>query len=168
MGDLEAVLETECPTVFVLFGSVLNLADLVHRLKSAGRNVFVDVDLIDGFSSRPVVIDYLREHTKADGILSSKAPMVRHARKVGLYAIHRLFLVDSFSYNNVAKQVDSSNADAIEMLPGCMPRVVSWVIEETNLPLIAGGLVCDKEDVVNALGAGAIAIASSNHAVWRM
>jgi glycerol uptake operon antiterminator len=39
---------------------------------------------------------------------------------------------------------------------------------DTALPLIAGGLVCDKEDVMGALGAGATAVASSNRDVWRM
>jgi glycerol uptake operon antiterminator len=49
-----------------------------------------------------------------------------------------------------------------------MPRVIRWVKAETNLPLVAGGLVCDKDDVVGALGAGAVAIASSNRDVWLM
>lgn len=166
--DLADVLQEACPVVFVLFGSVLSIAGIVRTLKEAGRHVFVDVDLVDGFASKPVVVDFLREHTDADGVLSSKSMMVRYAKTAGLFAVHRLFLVDSFSYHNLPKQVAASGADAIEMLPGCMPRVISWVKEDTDLPIIAGGLVCDKEDVMNALGAGAIAIASSNHDVWRM
>jgi glycerol uptake operon antiterminator len=94
--------------------------------------------------------------------------MVKYAKSLGLFAIHRIFLVDSFSYNNLPKQVKLSGADAIEILPGCMPRVISWVREDTDIPLIAGGLVCDKQDVISALGAGAIAIASSNRQVWKM
>lgn len=167
-SDLDHILAESCPVVFVLFGNVMTIADIVARLKNAGRHVFVDVDLVDGFASKPVVVDFLAQHTEADGVLSSKSAMVKHAKEVGLFAIHRLFLVDSFSYNNVPRQIASSGADAIEMLPGCMPRVISWVKQDTDLPLIAGGLVCDKEDVVNALGAGAVAIASSNHDVWRM
>ena len=37
-----------------------------------------------------------------------------------------------------------------------------------NVPIIAGGLVCDKNDVLAALSAGATAIASSNVDVWSM
>ncbi|MDQ0733275.1 glycerol-3-phosphate responsive antiterminator [Arthrobacter sp. B1I2] len=165
---LRAVMRTHCPVVFVLFGSVLTITDIVKTLKDDGRIVFVDVDLVDGFSTKPVVIDFLTQHTEADGVLSSKSTMIKHAKSVGLLAIHRLFLVDSFSYNNVPKQVAISGADAIEILPGCMPRVISWVREDTDLPLIAGGLVCDKQDVISALGAGAVAIASSNRDVWQM
>lgn len=165
---LNAVMDVYCPVVFVLFGSVLNISENVKKLKDAGRTVFVDIDLIDGFSNNPVVVDFLKGQTLADGILSSKAAMVKYAKSLGFFAIHRIFLVDSFSYNNLPKQVKLSGADAIEILPGCMPRVISWVREDTDLPLIAGGLVCDKEDVISALGAGAIAIASSNRQVWQM
>lgn len=166
--DLREVLGVSCPVVFVLFGSVITIPEIVATLKDAGRTVFVDVDLVDGFSNKPVVVDFLRKYTRADGVLSSKSIMVKTAKAAGFLAIHRLFLVDSFSYRNVPKQVKLSTADAIEILPGCMPRVISWVLDDTDLPLIAGGLVCDKQDVMSALGAGAMAVASSNRDVWRM
>lgn len=167
-AGLKAVLSSHCPVVFVLFGSVMSINRIVETLKDAGKTVFVDVDLLDGFSSKPIVIDFLKENTRAEGVLSSKAVIVRAAKAAGLLAIHRLFLIDSFSYNNVPKQVSMSGADAIEILPGCMPRVISWLRDDTDLPLIAGGLVCDKEDVIGALGAGAAAVASSNRDVWLM
>lgn len=141
---------------------------IVATLKSAGKWVFVDVDLLDGFSSKPVTVDFLNAHTQVDGVLSSKTIMVKAAKAAGLLAIHRLFLVDSFSYHNVSKQVGLSKPDAVMILPGCMPRVIAWVRDDTDLPLIAGGLVCDKEDVLGALGAGATAVASSNRDVWFM
>ena len=165
---LRSVLRAPCPVVFVLFGSVMTIHSIVASLKSAGKMVFVDVDLLDGFSSKPVTVDFLKAHTQVEGVLSSKSIMVKAAKTAGLLAIHRLFLVDSFSYNNVSKQVKISEPDAIMILPGCMPRVISWVCDETELPLIAGGLVCDKDDVMGALGAGATAVASSNRGVWLM
>ncbi|TFD91089.1 glycerol-3-phosphate responsive antiterminator [Cryobacterium lactosi] len=165
---LRAVLTSPCPVVFVLFGSVMTIHKIVATLKNAGKTVFVDVDLLDGFSSKPVAVDFLKAHTDVDGVLSSKSIMVRAAKAAGLMAVHRLFLVDSFSYHSVSKQVKISDPDAIMILPGCMPRVISWVRADTDLPLIAGGLVCDKADVMAALAAGAGAIASSNRDVWLM
>jgi glycerol uptake operon antiterminator len=165
---LRAVLTAPCPVVFVLFGSVMTIHKIVATLKNAGKTVFVDVDLLDGFSSKPVAVDFLKAHTDVDGVLSSKSIMVRAAKAAGLMAVHRLFLVDSFSYHSVSKQVKISDPDAIMILPGCMPRVISWVRADTDLPLIAGGLVCDKADVMAALAAGAGAIASSNRDVWLM
>jgi len=130
--------------------------------------VFVDVDLLDGFASKEIVVTYLKLHTTADGVLSSKAFMVKAAKERGLLAIHRLFLIDSMSYQNARKQIKISKADCVEILPGCMPRVISWLLEDVTIPLIAGGLVCDKDDVVAALKAGATAVASSNEGVWSM
>jgi glycerol uptake operon antiterminator len=146
----------------------MTIPDIVARLKHAEKTVFVDVDLIEGFSNKPVAIDYLKEHTQLDGVLSSKAFMVKRAKEAGLMSVHRFFLIDSFSYRNLPKQLSISGADAVEILPGCMPRVLSWVRADIDQPLVAGGLVCDKQDVLNALGAGAVAIASSNRDVWEM
>lgn len=166
--DFRAVLRSDCAVVFLLYGSLLNLTELVATLKAHDKTVLVNVDLLEGFGGREVVVRYVRERTEADGVLSSKAHMVRAARDAGLFAVHRFFLIDSLSYRNLARQVRQSKADCVEILPGCMPRVIGWVIADIDVPLIAGGLVCDREDVFAALRAGAAAVASSNHDVWAM
>ncbi|TDN43987.1 glycerol uptake operon antiterminator [Curtobacterium flaccumfaciens] len=165
---LDEVLASDRGVVFVLYGSVLDVADVIDRAKDAGKTVFVDVDLLDGFSSREVVVTWIAEHTRADGVLSTKSNLVRAAKRAGLVAVQRFFLVDSFSYHQLPRVVEQAKPDAIEILPGCMPRVITWLRDDTAVPVIAGGLVCDKADVVAALGAGAIAVASSNRDVWGM
>lgn len=167
-AGVRSALRSECKIVFLLYGSVLNISSIVQVLKKHGKMVFVDVDLLDGFASKEIVVTYLKLHTTADGVLSSKAFMVKAAKEQGLLAIHRLFLIDSMSYQNARKQIKISKADCVEILPGCMPRVISWLLEDVTIPLIAGGLVCDKDDVVAALKAGATAVASSNEGVWSM
>ena len=37
-----------------------------------------------------------------------------------------------------------------------------------KVPIIAGGLIVDKEDVMEALDAGAMAVSTTNHQVWKM
>lgn len=167
-AGLRAVLRTDCKVVFLLYGSLLDLPDIVASLKADGRVVLVNVDLLEGFAGKEIVVRYVKERTAADGILSSKAFMVRAAREAGLFAVHRFFLIDSLSYRNLVPQLRSSKADCVEILPGCMPRVISWVVADIDVPLIAGGLVCDRDDVFAALKAGAAAIASSNTDVWQM
>jgi glycerol uptake operon antiterminator len=167
-AGMRCALDSECRVVFLLYGSILNIRSIVRTLKEHGKIVFVDVDLLEGFANKEIVAEYLKIHTDLDGVLSSKAFMVKAAKGQGLFAVQRFFLIDSISYNNIPKQLKISNADCIEILPGCMPRVISWLVEDLTIPLIAGGLVCDKEDVVAALKAGATAIASSNQGVWTM
>ncbi len=98
---LQEVLASDRGVVFVLYGSVLDVADIVARAKDAGKTVFVDVDLLDGFAAREVVVTWIAEHTRADGVLSTKSNLVRAAKRAGLVAVQRFFLVDSFSYHQL-------------------------------------------------------------------
>jgi glycerol uptake operon antiterminator len=166
--DLKSVLQSDCTVVFILYGDVLNIGEIVQKIKDHGKMAFINVDLLDGFSNKEVVVKYLKKHTRADGILSSKAYMIKAAKSQGFFTIHRFFLIDSFSFHNLDKQIEISQPDCVEIMPGCMPKVISWVIEKIDIPLIAGGLVCEKDDVVAALKAGASAISSTNIEVWSM
>ena len=56
----------------------------------------------------------------------------------------------------------------IEVMPGLMPKIVKRVSASCGKPIIAGGLVTEKSDVVSALEAGAIAVSSTNIGVWSM
>jgi glycerol uptake operon antiterminator len=165
---LGAALRSDRSVLFVLFGSVLDIADVVSTAKDAGKIVLVDVDLLDGFAAREVVVSWIAERTRADGILSTKGHLVRAARRAGLIAVQRVFLVDSFSYDQVPRIVEQARPDLLEILPGCVPRVIEWLRADVDVPIIAGGLVCDKADVMAALAAGACAVASSNRDVWAM
>jgi glycerol uptake operon antiterminator len=63
---------------------------------------------------------------------------------------------------NIEKQLPLDYADAVEILPGVIPRVIRRIVKIINKPVIAGGLVVDKEDVRRALEAGAVSVSSSN------
>ena len=78
--------------------------------------------------------------------------------------MQRFFLLDSIAYDNVLRQ--SSNADIVDVLPGTMPRVLSRLSAQIRQPLIASGLLTDKQDVISALGAGAIAVSTTSEALW--
>ena len=164
--DFRQVLQLPSKVVFVLYGNVLTIPSMIAKLKAAGKFVLVNVDLIEGFSSKDIVVKYFKEHTQVDGILSSKAAMIKAAKALGLFTIHRFFVIDSFSYHNLSKQVELSKPDCVEIMPGCMPKVISWVLKDIRVPLIAGGLVCDRESAEEALKAGAKAISSTNKVVW--
>jgi glycerol uptake operon antiterminator len=128
--------------------------------------VFVHIDLIDGLASRDVAVDYIAKNTKADGIISTRPNIVKCAKTYDLLTIQRFFVLDSIALNNIGKQL-SNAADAIEILPGVMPKIIKILATCTEKPIIAGGLIIDKEDVVNALNAGASAISSSNENIWK-
>ena len=80
----------------------------------------------------------------------------------------RIFLLDSKVLDNINNRQITEYADAVEILPGLMPKIISKMSKTLSIPLIAGGLISDKEDVINALNAGAFAISSTNSNVWKM
>ena len=53
-----------------------------------------------------------------------------------------------------------------EILPGIMPRVIAEISARTQVPVIAGGLLRDKADVMAAMRAGAAAVSTSAPGLW--
>lgn len=165
--DIPIVLKNDNQIVFILYGEISNISDIVDKYKAIGKTVFVNIDLVDGFSVKNSVITFMKKNTKAEGVISSKAAILRYAKEMGFYTIHRFFVIDSMSYRNIKKQIDISQTDMINIVPG-WTKVIEWTSKAYQQPVIASGLVCDKKTVIESLQAGAIAISTTNHEVWEM
>lgn len=147
---LEASLRSPCQIIFVLYGDICNVGQIVSRIKEEGRVAMVHLDLITGL----------------DGIISTKTTQIRYAKEKGVYAIHRFFALDSRSLENIYKQSMAGGPDCIEILPGLMPRVIERAVKVQKLPVIAGGMIESKEDVMMALKAGAAAVSTTRQELW--
>lgn len=156
----------DSPVVFILYGDICSIADIVDEVKAAGKLAMVHLDLITGLSAREVAVDFINKYTKADGIITTKPALIKRAKELSLYTILRLFVIDSMAYENIERQLKSSRPDLIEVLPALMPKVVAKICKMSSTPVIAGGLVSDKEDILELLGAGVICVSSTNPAVW--
>ena len=165
---LNAALQSDVSVIFLLYGDILTLSDTVARVHDAGKAVFVHLDLVVGLASREVSADFVARNTAADGVISTKAPLTRRGRELGLVAIQRFFLLDSMALNNIERHLSGDSSDLIEVLPGLMPKIIRRIAETAGKPIIVGGLISDKEDVIGALGAGAVAVSTTNPAVWSM
>ena len=154
--------------VFLLFGDLCSIADIVARAKDAGKIVMIHTDLVTGLSSsKEIVVDFLHTNTRADGIISTKPNFIRRARELKMFTVMRLFVIDSMALAGISK-LESVKPDFIEVLPGVMPKTIRKIAQTTRIPLLAGGLIADKEDVMAALGAGAMAVSATSREVWRM
>lgn len=165
---LEQCLMSECDIVFVLFGDILSLPDIIKRIKDAGKIAMIHMDLIAGLSAKEISVDYIKLHTTADGIITTKPNLIKRGKELGLYTVLRLFVLDSMAYDNIAKQCIACKPDCIEILPGVMPKVIKRVCNNERTPVIAGGLISDKEDILMALQAGAISVSTSSAALWKL
>ena len=163
---LKKCLTSESRVIFILYGDICNIPDIVETVKSSGKIAMVHIDLIAGLSSKEIAVDFIQKYTIADGIITTKPALIKRAKELGLYTILRLFVIDSMAYSNIEHQLRTAKPDLIEVLPALMPKVLAKVCKLSTVPVIAGGLVSDKEDVMALLQAGVVSISSTNEKIW--
>ena len=154
--------------IFILFGDVCSIGSIVKTIRDAGKIAMVHMDLISGLSPKEIAVEFIKEQTEADGIISTKPSLIKKAKEMSMYTVLRVFLLDSMAFENIRQQQHMIKPDFIEVLPGVMPKIIAQISHSVKVPIIAGGLITDKEDVMGALSAGAMAVSSTNHKVWNM
>lgn len=159
---------SEAGLVFVLYGSICSIKEIVEALKGAGKKVAVDVDLITGLDTRGEVSADFIARTGADAIISTKQSVVKRAKELGMITIFRVFVLDSLALQNIDRQLGLVKPDFLEILPGTMPKIIRLLCSRVKTPVIASGLISDKEDVMAALSGGAVAVSSTNQVVWEL
>ena len=171
-AGLQAAVEMEeIQVIFVLYGDVCTIPEILERIKAAGKKAMVHIDLIAGLSAKEISVEFIARQTRADGIITIKPALVRRAKELGIFAVLRFFVIDSLALKNIENlemQCGTSRPDFIEVLPGVMPKVLGRIAKVSRIPMIAGGLITEKEDVIAALSVGAIAVSSTNQDVWKL
>lgn len=165
-AGLQKCLASDSRIIFILYGDICTIPDIVDTVKDSGKLAMVHLDLITGLSSKEIAVDFLKKYTRADGIITTKPTLIKRAKELGLYTILRLFLIDSMAYENIGRQTKAANPDLIEILPALMPKIIAKVCRISPTPVIAGGLVSDKEDIMALLQAGVTSISSTNEQIW--
>ena len=165
-AELKESLLTDCKVIFILFGNICNISTIVEKVKDRDKIAIIHADLVQGLSAKAEAIDYIKLNTKADGIISTKGNLIKHAVDIGLIGILRNFIIDSMAMDNVYKQVSLANPDMIEIMPGIMPEIIEKIKRKLKLPLIAGGLISDKKAIIAALSAGADAVSTTKTGLW--
>lgn len=165
---LEKALASECHVIFLLYGSILTLSQQVQKIHQRNKIAIVHIDLVEGVSNRDVAVDVVVKFAGPDGIISTKTSHIRRAQQLGLVAIQRAFLLDSMSIASLLAQMESNKPDFIEVLPGILPSIIGEITNKISVPLIAGGLIRNKQDVIQALHAGAVAVSTTSQSVWDM
>ena len=167
MKDFDKAMETDFETIVFLETRISQLKSLVEYAKRADKQVLVHFDLIQGLKADEYGMEFLLREIKPDGILSTRGSVIKLAKKKGLLAIQRVFLLDQLALDHNLNLVERVRPDAIEVLPGLMPSIIRKIYNQTKLPIIAGGLITSREEVEAALEAGAVAISTSNKELWK-
>ena len=167
-GMQKACQEENIQIIFLLFGDICTLPELTGRIAAAGKVAVVHLDLVTGLATKEIAVDFVQKQTKASGIISTKPALVKRAKELGMLAVLRIFLVDSMALSSMERQMVQAKPDVIEILPGVMPKIIGRVSREAKVPVIAGGMILDREDVMAALKAGALCVSTTCEAIWEM
>jgi glycerol uptake operon antiterminator len=168
MEKLDLAIQSPCEIVFLLTGNIFNLRKIIDKVKNADMDIYIHLDLMEGFSKDMMALKYIHENMRPDGIITTKSSLVKTARSMNISAIQRFFILDSLSLERGINAIHHTRPDAIEILPGVMPKIIKKIHHETKLPVIGSGLIIDKEDVIESLKAGAMGISTSKEEIWYM
>ena len=76
--------------------------------------------------------------------------------------------IQDFLYENKSNNIfiKENKIIAAEIMPGLMPKIIKKLSQETHIPIITGGLIKEKEDVINAINAGALSVSTTEMKLW--
>lgn len=166
--DIDAAIASEAITIFILNGDIFNIKSMVSKVRESGKNVFVHVDFLEGLGRDNKSIDYIAAEVRPTGIISTKSSSIKHAKDTGFFCIQRFFLVDSLSYDTAVRTAHSVNPDVVEIMPGVMPGVIKRICKDLPMPVIAGGLIETRNDIIEVLQSGCIAASTGKKELWNI
>jgi glycerol uptake operon antiterminator len=149
--------------LFILGGTIFDLPRIVEQAKRYGKLILVDIDLIKGLGKDAPGIRFLAQESRVDGIITTRSNLIQSAQKEGLVSIQRIFVLDSGSLKGGLSVIGKSKPDAVEVLPGLiLPKIMKRIRVKTPIPVIAGGLITQEDEVRDILASGAIGISTTS------
>jgi len=166
--DLEKALISDLSVVFVLYGNIMNIKSIYKKLKEASKLVFIHVDMVEGLKGDQSGIEFIRNLGDSLGIITTKQSNIKYGKQLGLYTILRIFIVDSLSLQTGIKNLQAVMPDGVEVMPGAANKIIKNIRKEVKIPIIAGGLIEEKKEIIEAMGAGAVAISTTRCNLWNL
>lgn len=166
VGLMEKAAMSPVRAIFLMTGDIFTLEECIKIARSAGKAIFLHVDLIHGIASDREGIRYIARALAPDGIVSTKSHLLQHARKEHLLTVQHVFLIDTHAYETGVRSIRDFEPDAVELMPGLMPRVVSDVRRSVACPIVTAGLIKHVDEVARVIEAGASAAAIGKSDLW--
>jgi len=163
---LRAALKSPVAIVFLLDATLSNLKERVKRIEDVQKLVFVHLEMVAGLSKDPAALEFIQAEIGPSGILTTKPNLIHAAKNIGLATIQRLFILDSLSIHTCLKMMQSNHPDLMEVMPGIIPKVIPEIKRNCQIPIIAGGMISTKEEIIDLLKVGVVAVSTSRADLW--
>lgn len=163
--DFQAALDSDVQTVFLLSSNLADIDRLIKEAHDKGKILFFHMDFIDGLSKDAAGVNYLSDKG-IDGIISTRTHIISAAREASITCIQRFFMVDSRSIDTAIESLRQSRPDMIEVMPALAYKSIARMQKRVHIPIIAGGLIEFKEEIFQALSAGASMVSTGKQDLW--
>lgn len=160
----DAALKSPAQVIFYLSANLITLKEKVAAAHGQHKYLMVHVDLAEGIGKDKVGIQFLKQ-CGVDGILSTRANLIRLAKEQDMVAIQRFFLLDTKGMESIEEMLKTSGPHLMELMPGVIDKAILRFCRG-SIPVIAGGLIETKQEVTNALGQGASAVSTGKNELW--
>lgn len=160
----ENALQSPAEILFHLRANIMTVQKCIEQAHAANKYIFVHIDLAEGIGKDKGGIEFLLK-CGVDGIISTRAQLIRIARDSGLIAVQRFFALDSQGIDSISDMLENYPPDLIEIMPGALIKIIER-FAEGSIPVIAGGLIETKAEVMGALGCGAAAVSTGKKDLW--
>ena len=160
----EQALASPVQVLFYLSADLLTVQQHIAQAHAAHKYILVHMDLAEGIGKDRAGIRFLAQ-CGVDGIISTRAQMIRLAKEQELLAVQRFFAVDAKGMDSIDEMLRTSNPHLMEIMPGVIGKAIRR-FSGGGIPVIAGGLVQTKGEVTDALGCGATAVSTGEQSLW--
>ncbi len=159
-------IESPSQVIFLLGCDISTVAERIKTAKKNGKFIFIHIDLCDGIGKDKSGIKFLGG-LGVDGIISTKSNLIRFAREIGLVTVQRFFAYDSHGIEGIEDVLCGTKPDFVEIMPGVINKITER-FSSGGIPLISGGLIETKQEITNALLAGAFAVSTGKQELWKV
>ena len=162
----DEALRSPVEVLFYLSANLLSVSERIRQAHEAGKYVLVHLDLAEGIGRDRAGIKYLAQ-IGVDGIISTRAQAVQLAKEQGLITVQRFFLLDSKGIESIEEMLRHTNPHFMELMPGVISKSIRR-FGKVGIPVIAGGLIETKGELMEALSCGATAVSTGRKDLWYM
>lgn len=163
--DFTCAVDSPVKIIFLLNSNILTIQEKVEQAHAKSKNLYIHIDFAEGIGRDKFGLEFI-SRCGVDGIISTRANIVKLAKECNLATVQRFFIVDSHSVDTAVESINSSKPDMIEIMPGILPRTIANFKSRVKMPVIAGGLIETKSDIIDAIKAGAAAISTAKKELW--
>ena len=166
--DLREAVNSNVGAVILMEAKLNELLEEEFRELKRKKPIFIHIDLLKGLSNDKEAIEFIKKYVNPAGIVSTKSSVIKSAKKKGLKAIQRIFLIDTKSLNSAIESVKENNPDIVEVMPALAHSIAKSIKELTNKPVIMAGLVENEKQILDGLNSGADGVSFGKKNLWNM